>query len=99
MLPVLANITQMMHLSKMNLVINLTGIRESVYNILGHEFDGEEIIQKVLHTAVEVATDQGNQPGDDSVRIAMITDDSNTRLASLDSEKYGNMYRQAGDEC
>jgi ribonucleoside-triphosphate reductase (formate) len=98
MLPVLANITQMMHLSKMNLVINLTGIRESVYNILGHEFDGEEIIQKVLHTAVEVATDQGNQAGDDSIRIAMITDDSNTRLASLDSEKYGNMYRQAGDE-
>jgi len=98
MLPVLANITQMMHLSKMNLVINLTGISESVYNILGHEFDGEEIIQKVLHTAVEVATDQGKQAGDDSIRIAMITDDSNTRLASLDSEKYGKMYRQDGDE-
>jgi ribonucleoside-triphosphate reductase (formate) len=98
MLPVLANITQMMHLSKINLVINLTGIRESVYNILGHEFDGEEIIQKVLHTAVEVASDQGKQAGDDSIRIAMITDDSNTRLASLDSEKYGSMYRQAGDE-
>ena len=46
MLPVMANITQMMQLSKMNLVINLTGIRESVYNILGHEFDGEEIIQR-----------------------------------------------------
>lgn len=28
----------------------------------------------------------------------MITDDSNTRLASLDSEKYGKMYRQDGDE-
>ena len=98
MLPVLANMTQMMNLSKMNLVINLTGIRESVYNILGHEFDGEEIIQKILHTAVEVASDLGNQAGADPVRIAMITDDSNTRLASLDSEKYGNMYRQAGDE-
>jgi ribonucleoside-triphosphate reductase (formate) len=35
MLPVLTNISQMMHLSKINLVINLTGIRESVYNILG----------------------------------------------------------------
>ena len=98
MLPILANITQMMQLSKMNLVINLTGIRESVYNILGHEFDGEEIIQKVLHTAVEVASDQGRRAGDDSIRIAMITDDSNTRLASLDSEKYGNMYHKAGDE-
>ena len=98
MLPILANITQMMQLSKMNLVINLTGIRESVYNILGHEFDGEEIIQKVLHTAVQVASDQGRRAGDDSIRIAMITDDSNTRLASLDSEKYGNMYHGAGDE-
>jgi ribonucleoside-triphosphate reductase (formate) len=98
MLPILANITQTMQLSKMNLVINLTGIRESVYNILGHEFDGEEIIQKVLHTAVEVASDQGRRAGDDSIRIAMITDDSSTRLASLDSEKYGNMYHEAGDE-
>lgn len=98
MLPVVANITQMMQLSRMNLVINLTGVRESVYNILGHEFDGEEIIQKVLHTAVEVASDQGKQFGDDSIRIAMITDDSSNRLASLDSEKYGNMYRQAGDK-
>jgi anaerobic ribonucleoside-triphosphate reductase len=98
MLPVMANITQMMQLSRMNLVINLTGVRESVYNILGHEFDGEEIIRKVLQTAVEVASDQGKQVGDDSIRIAMITDDSSTRLASLDSEKYGNMYRQAGDK-
>ena len=98
MLPVMANITQMMQLSRMNLVINLTGVRESVYNILGHEFDGEEIVQKVLHTAVVVASDQGKQVGDDSIRIAMITDDSSTRLASLDSEKYGNLYRQAGDE-
>ena len=98
MLPVMANITQMMQLSRMNLVINLTGVRESVYNILGHELDGEEIIRKVLQTAVEVASDQGKQVGDDSIRIAMITDDSSTRLASLDSEKYGNMYRQVGDK-
>ena len=98
MLPVMANVTQMMQLSKMNLVINLTGIKESVYNILGHEFDGEEIIQKVLHTAVEVASDQGKLAGDDSIRIAMIRDDSNTRLASLDSEKYGNLSHQAGND-
>jgi ribonucleoside-triphosphate reductase len=98
MLPVMANVTQMMQLSKMNLVINLTGIRESVHNILGHEFDGEEIIQKVLHTAVEVASDQGKLTGDDSIRIAMIRDDSNTRLASLDSEKYGNLSHQAGND-
>lgn len=98
MLPTTASITQMMQLSRINLVINLTGIRESVYNILGHEFNGEEIIQKVLHTAVEVASDQGKLSGDESIRIAMITDDSSSRLASLDSEKYGNMYDQSDDD-
>lgn len=99
MLPITANVTQMMQLSKMNLVINLTGIRESVYNILGHEFDGEAIIKKVLLTAVEVASDQGKLAGDESIRIAMITDDSSTRLASLDSEKYGNLYNQSDDDA
>jgi ribonucleoside-triphosphate reductase len=98
MLPITANVTQMMQLSKMNLVINLTGIRESIYNILGHEFDGEAIIKKVLLTAVEVASDQGKLAGDESIRIAMIADDSSTRLASLDSEKYGNLYNQSDDD-
>lgn len=98
MLPITANITQMMQLSRMNIIINLIGIKESVYNILGHEFDGAEIIQKVLDTAVEVASDQGKLAGDETVRIAMIADDSSSRLASLDSEKYGNMYNQSDED-
>jgi hypothetical protein len=53
----------------------------------------------VLLTAVEVASDQGKLAGDESIRIAMITDDSSTRLASLDSEKYGNLYNQSDDDA
>jgi hypothetical protein len=75
------------------MVINLTGIRESVFNILGHGVanDGEEILQKVLRTAVDVALDQGKHLGDGYVGIAMIQDDSGKRFAGLDSDKYGKI--------
>ena len=53
-LPTLSQRSQLMQLGKMNLVINLTGARESVYNILGHDLDGEEILLKVLRTAADV---------------------------------------------
>jgi ribonucleoside-triphosphate reductase (formate) len=46
-------------------------------------------LQKVLKTAVDVATDQGRQMSEDHLGIAMINDDSARRFASLDSDKYG----------
>ena len=62
-----------------------------MHDILGHDINegGIEILQKVLKTAVDVATDQGRQMGEDCVGIAMIYDDSANRFASLDSDKYG----------
>jgi ribonucleoside-triphosphate reductase (formate) len=91
MLPTLASSTQFMQLGTSNIVINLTGAKESVHDILGHDINegGIEILQKVLKTAVDVATDQGRQMGEDCVGIAMIYDDSANRFASLDSDKYG----------
>ena len=76
-----------------NILINLTGAKESVYNILGYgaNNNGIEILQKVLKTAVDVATEQGKHLGEDSVGIAMICDDSAERFASLDSDKYRNI--------
>jgi ribonucleoside-triphosphate reductase len=76
-----------------NVIINLTGIEESVYKILGHDAsnDGAEILQKVLKTAVDVAAEYGKQLGEDSIGIAMIHDDSATRFATLDSDKYGKI--------
>jgi anaerobic ribonucleoside-triphosphate reductase len=95
-LPTLSQRSQLMQLGKMNLVINLTGARESVYNILGHDLDGEEILLKVLRTAADVVADNGRQVSENSISIAMIPDDSAKRLASLDAEKYGKM--QQNDE-
>lgn len=93
MIPALANSTRFMQLVTTNILINLTGAKESVYNILGYgaNNNGREILQKVLKTAVDVATEQGKHLGEDSVGIAMISDDSAERFASLDSDKYGKI--------
>jgi len=92
LLPAFASSTQMMQRGVSSIVINLTGTKESVYNILGHESSGgAEVLQKVLKTAVDVAGTQGKQLGEDAAGIAMISDDSGTRFASLDSEKYGKI--------
>jgi len=93
MIPVIANSAQFMQLGTTNIIINLTGVEESVYKILGHDTsnDGAEILQKVLKTAVDVAVEQGKHLGEDSIGIAMIHDDSATRFATLDSDKYGRI--------
>jgi ribonucleoside-triphosphate reductase len=93
MIPVIANSAQFIQLGTTNVIINLTGIEESVYKILGHDAsnDGAEILQKVLKTAVDVAAEHGKQLGEESIGIAMIHDDSAARFATLDSDKYGRI--------
>jgi len=80
-----------------NIIINLIGARESVNDILGHHSmnNGTEVLQKVLKTSVDVALDQGRYIGEGSVGVAMIADDSATRFAALDSDKYGRAYLQS----
>jgi ribonucleoside-triphosphate reductase len=88
MMPTFASISQLMQMSTASIMVNLTGIRESVYNILG---ESSEVLQKVLKTAAEVAAGQGKQLGEEGAGIAMVSDDSGTRFATLDSEKYGKV--------
>jgi ribonucleoside-triphosphate reductase len=92
LIPAFASSTQMMQRGTSSIVINLTGAKESVYSILGHESSGgAEVMQKVLKTAVDVAGTQGKQLGEEAAGIAMISDDSGARFAGLDSEKYGKV--------
>src|SRR5688572_26585256 len=74
-----------------NIIINLTGLKESVYDILGYNRNsaGEDVLRKVLKTSGDVALDHGRQMDNESVGISMINDDSSTRFSTLDSEKYG----------
>jgi DNA-binding transcriptional ArsR family regulator len=89
LLPSLASVTQSMQRGTSTMVVNLTGAYESVYNILGES--SSDVLQKVLKTATEVAASQGKQLGEEGAGIAMVSDGSGVRFASLDSEKYGKV--------
>lgn len=94
--PALSGNTDFMQSGTTSLIINLIGAQESVNDILEYPKNkGMEVLQKVLKTSVDVAIDQGRYLGEGSVGVAMIADDSATRFATLDSDKYGRGYLQS----
>jgi len=90
--PILANNTQYMQKGSVTLVVNLIGLKEAVYGILGYENNkaGHEILAKVINTAMEVATKKGKEMGD-NVIVTMTESDAASRFSALDGEKYGKM--------
>ena len=88
--PLLSKNTQFMQKNSMSLILNLVGLNEAVFSILGHKDDkeGRAILYKVLQTAVDVALKKGKESGV-NVTVAMIDTDGISRFTTLDSEKYG----------
>ena len=88
--PILAGNTQYMQRSSTTLIVNLVGLREAVFGILGYEDnkEGREILHKVIETAVDVAKKKGKEIGD-NVSICMTESEGSARFATLDGEKYG----------
>jgi len=88
--PILANSTQFMQRSNVSLVLNLVGLQEAVFQILDHKEtkDGNEILDKVLETAIDIATKKGEDAGI-NVKITMVDSDGISRFVTLDGDKYG----------
>jgi ribonucleoside-triphosphate reductase len=88
--PILAKNTQYMQRSSVSLVVNLVGLKEAVFNILGFKDnkEGRHILHKVIETAVDVAAKKGKELGD-PVTICMTETEGSLRFATLDGEKYG----------
>ena len=88
--PLLSKNTQFMQKNSMSLILNLVGLNEAVFSILGHKDDkeGRTILYKVLQTAVDVALKKGKESGV-NVTVAMVDTDGISRFTTLDSEKYG----------
>jgi ribonucleoside-triphosphate reductase len=93
-LPVLTHHSNFMQSGTTNLIVNLVGVKESVNDILEYHTknDGNEVLQKVLKTSVDVALDQKRYYGNSMIGVSMIDDDSALRFATLDSDKYGRAY-------
>ena len=88
--PILAANTQYMQRCSTSLVINLVGLRDAVFGILGFNDDkqGHEILHKVVETSVDIALKKGKELGTD-VLVTMSKSDGSGRFISLDEEKYG----------
>jgi len=88
--PLLADSTQFMQQSNISLVLNLVGLKEAVFKILDQKEtkDGNQILFKVLETAVDIASKKGEELGI-NVKIAMVDSDGTSRFVTLDGDKYG----------
>jgi ribonucleoside-triphosphate reductase len=91
-IPIISQTTSNLQLGKIDAMVNLVGIQESVYDILGYhpENNGHNVIKKVIQTAVDIINEKGKEnQGNAEIRITMLKDDSTFRFKDLDIEKYG----------
>lgn len=88
--PILAQNTKFMQRSSVSLIINLVGLKEAVFNILGYKNDkeGREILHKVITTAIDIGNKSGKDLGD-PIFVCMTDTDSSRRFAEMDGAKYG----------
>lgn len=88
--PILAKNTQYMQRSPISLVLNLVGLREAVFNILGftNNKEGRDILYKIIDTAVDKVSKKAKEL-DAPITISMVETESSARFARLDGEKYG----------
>ena len=88
--PILAANTQNMQRSVVSLVINLVGLQNAVYGILGFKDDkkGQEILHKVIETAVDIASKKDKDLGINII-VSMTESDGSERFIALDGGKYG----------
>lgn len=88
--PILAKNSQYVQRSSISLIINLVGLREAVFNILGYQHDktGRGVLAKVVETVVDMAGKKGKDLGAE-VKICMTDSDGAARFSILDAEKYG----------
>ena len=97
--PILAASTQYMQHGMISLVINLVGLQNAVYGILGfkNNKEGQEILHKVIETAVDIATKKSKDLGINII-VSMTESDGSERFIALDAEKYGkNSIQQITD--
>ena len=98
LLPALTNPLKFPKSGSTNMLINLTGLNESIFNILGYagkNEEGIEIIQKVIKTANDVVF-QFDKKDYEHFGVSVINDNSSNRFVQLDSEKFGKLSHTFG---
>jgi len=100
-IPIVGQTTSGLQMGKLEATVNLVGVQESVYEILGYssEGNGNDIIKKIIHTAVDIIKEQRKENQENvEVGITMLKDESASRFKDLDNEKYGKTITINNDE-
>ena len=100
-IPIVSQTTSGLQHGKLEASVNLVGIQESVYEILGYSSknNGNDIIKKIFHTAVDIINEQRKENQENvEVGITMLKDESSYRFKDLDNEKYGKSITTNNDE-
>jgi ribonucleoside-triphosphate reductase len=90
-----------LQLGKLEAMVNLVGIHESVYDILGYDQDtnGQEIIKKIIQTTIDIINEQRKENQERAeIGITVLKDESAIRFKDLDNEKYGKSITINNDE-
>ncbi|MFB5598645.1 MAG: anaerobic ribonucleoside-triphosphate reductase [Nitrososphaeraceae archaeon] len=90
-IPLIAKTTSNLETGQIRTFINLVGINESIYNILGYSAgnEGNNIVCKVIQTATDIIKEQSKGFQTSSLGITLLKDKSSNRFKNLDDEKYG----------
>jgi len=90
-IPLISKTTSNLETGQMVPLINLVGINESIYNILGYNVgkEGNNILCKVIQTASDIIQEQTKGIPDSRIGVTILKDESSTRFKNLDDEKYG----------
>jgi len=89
LLPALASGSDAVTSDSMPLIMNLVGLDETLGSLIRDPASKAryELAEKIVDTAMQVASEKSNKT--DRLAVAMVDLDGASRLASLDSEKYG----------
>ena len=91
-LPFLNYCTSGMKFGEIESSINLIGLQESIFDILGYSYDnkGKQVMDKSLKTTVDVINEENKNSNTNSrIGITILSDISTHRFKQLDAEKYG----------
>lgn len=92
--PTLSNTIGFPQLGSTDLIINLSGLNESIFNVLEYsDSEGLNIIKKVIKTSNDVISDFAENKME-RFGISIINDNSSSRFVNLDSEKFGKLTHE-----
>ena len=96
--PQIARSTQGMQRGHASLAINLVGLKEAVFDIMGFEYNrkGREVVQQIIGHAVDAGARYAKGAGV-PVTICMTDSGAAERLARIDGRRYGKQITGSGD--